>query len=523
MIKVHTWEIVTLHTPTWCEYCGKLIRGIVKQAIQCSQCKQITHHDCEIDNLYCWTPEPTGVAHTFQLKTFSKPTWCNVCRSILHGLTEQGEQCVCCSLVKHKACVESSLSCKAQSQEGIQPVHHWIEGNVHYPKTDAMPSSCIICEEPLMMAKCLVDFHCIWCSSMCHSACLDSLDAGQACDLGILKELILNPTAFLNEETGEIDQERIVDSTPLLCFVNTRSGGQQGVHVLNQLKRHLNPAQVFDVIADGGPRKGLEKFSGLNCKILVCGGDGMCNWLLETLRAMDWNNRPKPSVAVLPLGTGNDLSRVLGWGPGYKKRQKVQPFLEKLLEAHPIQLDRWQLLVNGEAKQVFNNYFSLGVDASILHCFHTEREANPERFTSPKYNKLIYGKHTVASIGKEILAPGQVELWIDDEKLELGELQGILVVNVPSYAAGTDIWKRNPPQRFDDGLLEVVGIRGVLNLANVVVGPGNTIALGQGKRITIRLNTGITPVQVDGEPWLQEPDLLEIAHLEQANMLQFID
>jgi diacylglycerol kinase (ATP) len=57
----------------------------------------------------------------------------------------------------------------------------------------------------------------------------------------------------------------------------------------------------------------LELFAKVpNLHILACGGDGTVGWILSTIDNLGF--KPFPPVAVLPLGTGNDLSRTLNWG-----------------------------------------------------------------------------------------------------------------------------------------------------------------------------------------------------------------
>ena len=68
--------------------------------------------------------------------------------------------------------------------------------------------------------------------------------------------------------------------------------------------------KVFD-LTEGGPQPVIELFKKVpNVRLLACGGDGTVGWLLSVLDKVPID--PLPPVGVLPLGTGNDLSRSLG-------------------------------------------------------------------------------------------------------------------------------------------------------------------------------------------------------------------
>ena len=46
-------------------------------------------------------------------------------------------------------------------------------------------------------------------------------------------------------------------------------------------------------------------------------------------------------LATMPLGTGNDLSRTLGWGHGLTGGMRRPQWLARVAEAHIVGLDRW--------------------------------------------------------------------------------------------------------------------------------------------------------------------------------------
>lgn len=60
----------------------------------------------------------------------------------------------------------------------------------------------------------------------------------------------------------------------------------------------------------------------------------------QRISFLDAFSRSQCQLGVLPLGTGNDLSRVLGWGTSFDDDTAVTQFLRHLERAKAAVLDR---------------------------------------------------------------------------------------------------------------------------------------------------------------------------------------
>lgn len=135
-----------------------------------------------------------------------------------------------------------------------------------------------------------------------------------------LSELLSLPVQPPSEHPVALDPDH-APPMPLLVLAHPRAGGNRGARALQAFRSLLHPVQVGD-LTQGGPEPSLRLFSYLNYfRVLVCGGDGSVAWVLSSLDKLGLLGRCE--VAILPLGTGNDMARVLGWGPGYD-RQNVR-------------------------------------------------------------------------------------------------------------------------------------------------------------------------------------------------------
>ncbi|XP_051512149.1 diacylglycerol kinase zeta-like isoform X6 [Myxocyprinus asiaticus] len=452
--------------------------------------------------------------------------------------------------------------------------HHW----VHRRRQEGKCKQCGkgFQQKFAFHSKEIVAISCSWCKQAYHNkvACFMLQQIEEPCSLGAHAAVIVPPTwiirvrrpqsslksskkkkrtSFKRKSSKKGAEEarwkpfivRPIPSQlmkPLLVFVNPKSGGNQGAKIIQSFLWYLNPRQVFD-LSQGGPQEGLEMYRKVhNLRILACGGDGTVGWILSTLDQLQLN--PSPAVAVLPLGTGNDLARTLNWGGGYTD-EPLSKILSHVEDGNIVQLDRWNLIVkpNPDAGpeerdeqvtdklplDVFNNYFSLGFDAHVTLEFHESREANPEKFNSRFRNKMFYAGTAFSDflMGSSKDLAKHIKVVCDGtdltSKVQDLKLQCLVFLNIPRYCAGTMPWG-NPsehhdfePQRHDDGCIEVIGFT-MTSLATLQVG-GHGERLNQCREVTLTTFKSI-PMQVDGEPCKLAPSVIHISLRNQANMVQ---
>ncbi|KAI3444118.1 hypothetical protein Pfo_000783 [Paulownia fortunei] len=326
---------------------------------------------------------------------------------------------------------------------------------------------------------------------------------------------------------------------PMVVFINSKSGGRHGPQLMARLQELMGEEQVFDLSAVKPHEfvqyglSCLENFASLGdtcaeetrkkLKIVVAGGDGTVGWVLGCLGELNKQDRlPVPPTGIIPLGTGNDLSRSFGWGGSFPFNWKssIKRTLDKVAHGPTVRLDSWQVLISmpageeletpyslkateetpldqeleveGELPEkvscyqgVFYNYFSIGMDAQVAHGFHHLRNEKPYLARGPISNKIIYsgysckqgwfftpcsrdpGLRSLKNILRIYIKKVNRSKW---EQIPVpSSVRSIVALNLPSYGSGRNPWGNLKPDYLekkgfveahaDDGFLEVFGFK----------------------------------------------------------------
>nr|GMD80232.1 diacylglycerol kinase 7-like [Ipomoea batatas] len=308
----------------------------------------------------------------------------------------------------------------------------------------------------------------------------------------------------------------------------------------------------------------LEKFAGLGdicakeirekLRIVVAGGDGTVGWVLGCLGELHAMGRePVPPTGIVPLGTGNDLSRSFGWGGSFPFNWKsaIKRILDRVTSAPLCRLDSWKLVISMPAGEeleaphslksvedltldqeleiegplpekqsyyegVFYNYFSIGMDAQVAYGFHHLRNEKPYLAQGPLSNKLIYsgysckqgwfftpcssdpGLRGLKNILRIYVKKVNSSKW--DQIPVPSSVRSIVALNLPSYGSGRNPWGHLKPDYLekrgfveataDDGLLEIFGLKQGWHASMVMVELISAKHIAQASAIRFELRGG---------------------------------
>lgn len=252
-------------------------------------------------------------------------------------------------------------------------------------------------------------------------------------------------------------------------LINPISGGGQG-KMIHQFLPEIMESMDFEPDqwkAEFTRKTGMEELVhealASTETLIAVGGDGTVSSVLSVMVASEFAKSVK--IGLIPLGTGNDLARVL---------HLYKPFVDKgllflvrrLLVANAFPFDIWK--VNG--KLALANYFSAGIDARIAHDFNMDRATGVISSTSVVLNKLHYVRRFFAD-RKYMLKSGTLSYVSQNGEEFTENISGhrtVIVGNIPSFASGA-----NPFYKSDmaDGSLEVVCVPNMFNfMAAIAVG-----------------------------------------------------
>ena len=258
-------------------------------------------------------------------------------------------------------------------------------------------------------------------------------------------------------------------------LINPISGGGQG----KEIQKYLPEIMASEDYKEDEWKSEFTQIEGMKEQIqqalestetlIAVGGDGTVSAVLSTMLLGGFSQKVK--IGLIPLGTGNDLARVLNLYKPYVDRGLLF-LVRRLVRAAARPFDIWK--VNDQF--ALANYFSAGIDARIAHDFNLDRATGAISSSSVVANKLHYVKRFFADRDYMLKKGTLVYSNAFGERIsqDLSEHRTIIVGNIPSFASGANPFYRS---NMADGLLEVGDVPNMHNFL-MAIAIGNLPLIG---------------------------------------------
>ncbi|MBW1925674.1 MAG: hypothetical protein JRI35_00535 [Deltaproteobacteria bacterium] len=289
-----------------------------------------------------------------------------------------------------------------------------------------------------------------------------------------------------------------------LFLINPVAGARAGKKIAAELKRvvHVRSLNRHIVFTDPEHLEAQVLSLASGCDLtVVAGGDGTVSAVARALGELD---RPPP-LAILPLGTGNDLARSLGWWEVWNQGG-LDYFWSGISAGKVEAMDLWSC---GDRR--FIGYAGFGLDARIVASVSRIRLKRLCRHLGKRWNQFLF----IAVGLKYILSAKlkssyhKIDACFLDKKGNMNQIRlrghGTLILsNIEYYAGGGYL---SSVSCWSDGKLEVYAIPAIraylgLLLRGRITSLSNPRATSQACSVKITGKQNL-PVQLDGE-WAQK-------------------
>jgi len=323
----------------------------------------------------------------------------------------------------------------------------------------------------------------------------------------------------------------------VLLFVNKSSGGGLGTKII-EFASTINRVHVISLPEESGSwfEDYRTYFGRDDLIIVVAGGDGTVNWVVSMLESHSdfFDNVAVPPISVIPTGTGNDLSHMLGWGGAFEMedRRTLEMTLNKICDSRKVkEMDIWKVRYwrtdnnSLDEEKIMLNYFSVGVDASIAVDFETCRKTSPECFGCHCMSKSMYLpiglKHMFGDRSlNEYLRCSVVDLEGNATPVRFDESDKTFVIQaITSIYGGSDMWPHDMERSINDKKFEVILQGGNMKLGLLHLGINLGTGFRQGNMATL-FSSEPCSFQIDGEGKISNgPTFFNVTHAGSVQMI----